>query len=134
MPPVGAAIAAIGAAIGGAIATGVSFIAGLGSVGRLLIGVGLQLAANTLRKKKSAGGGAITGTRLQVGYGGSHAREIGAGLFATAGQEVLKVAFGKANKTLAKVYLLSDFPIDSIARVAINGEWTTLAQCNPDTH
>jgi len=130
MPPVGAAIAAIGAAIGGAVATGVSFIAGLGSVGRLLIGVGLQLAANTLRKKKSAGGGAITGTRLQVSYGGSHARETGVGLFATAGQEILKVAFGQANKTLAKVYLLSDFPIDSIARVAINGEWTTLSGDN----
>jgi len=122
-------IGAIAGAIGSAVGAVASFIAGIGAVGRILIGVGMQLAASALRRQK-AGKQSITGTRLSVQYGGSRPREICAGTIAIAGQEIFKTAFGNDNENLIKIYLLSDFPIFAVNRVAINGEWCQLTGSN----
>ena len=114
-PVIGAVVSTVGAAA--------SFIGGLGFVGKAVIGIGLQLAANAIAKKQQKTSNEPRGTQLEVQYGGSEPRQIGVGLFATAGQDVYTNTFGKANVFITKVFELSDFPISGVSRVAVNGEW-----------
>jgi hypothetical protein len=101
----------------------------------VVIGVGLSYVSNKLQKKqaekakKKAGklqqedtGGSI----LEVQYGESQPRLVAIGKVATAGVAVYDNSFGTANKTLQRVYKLSDFYTTALTRVAINNEWVTL--------
>jgi len=97
-------------------------IGSLGFIGQIAIGVGLNLISNALAKKKrrkASQENSLGGTHLNIAYGGAQPREIGVGLFATAGQEIFACAFGGANKTFARVVQLSDFCIHSVARILI---------------
>ena len=124
----------------GAIATAVSAIAGMltkeGSIFqnpfvKLLAGIGLQLGASKLAKKKQKKASSGGGTKLEAQIGGSQPREIGSGLFATAGQDIsTPFTFGKENRMAVKVIMLSDFRIDGINRVAINNIWCDLTGDN----
>jgi hypothetical protein len=98
------------------------------------IGAGLSLVSSKLQKKQAEKaaqkarklqretGGAI----LEIQYGEGQSRLVAIGKVATAGVAVYDNSFGTANKTLQRVYKLSDFYTTALTRVAINNEWVTL--------
>lgn len=106
-----------------------SFIGGLGFIGKALLGIGLNLAAKALFGKSQRP--EPSGTQLQALNGTDAPRQVACGLVCTAGHEVHLNTYGSDNKWLQKVYQLSDYPIDSFGRLAINGEWVPLNQANP---
>ncbi|MBB4000974.1 phage tail protein [Aurantimonas endophytica] len=120
MPFIAPAIAAIGAAVTGIA----SFVGGLGVVGQALLGIGLNFAVNALRGDQQQQ--AVTGTQLQVQYGADRPREIAVGLVAVAGHDVYTNTYGPSNKYMQKVFVLSDFPVTALTRIAVNGEWRTI--------
>ncbi|MCC5777843.1 hypothetical protein H7H48_02175 [Nitratireductor sp. B36] len=121
MPFIGAAIGAIVSAVG-AVA---SFIGGLGFLGKLVIGIGLNLAASALLKQKQKAP-EPTGVKIHTEYGADVPRQVACGLVGIAGHEIHVNTFGNDNGWLQDVYQLSDYPCTSLERVAINGEWVTL--------
>ncbi len=121
MPFIGAAIGAVVSAVG-AVA---SFIGGLGFIGKLAIGIGLNLAASALMKRKQQAP-EPAGVKIQTEYGADVPRQVACGLVGIAGHEVHVNTFGNDNGWLQDVYQLSDYPCTSLERVAINGEWVTL--------
>ena len=121
MPFIGAAIGAVVSAVG-AVA---SFIGGLGFIGKLVIGIGLNLAASALMKRKQQAP-EPSGVKIQTEYGADVPRQVACGLVGIAGHEVHVNTFGNDNGWLQDVYQLSDYPCTSLERVAINGEWVTL--------
>lgn len=121
MPFIGAAIGAVVSAVG-AVA---SFIGGLGFIGKLAIGIGLNLAASALMKRKQQAP-EPSGVKIQTEYGADVPRQVACGLVGIAGHEVHVNTFGNDNGWLQDVYQLSDYPCTSLERVAINGEWVTL--------
>lgn len=126
-------ISSIVGAIGGLVGTIGSFIGSLGFVGRAAISIGMNMAVDALSKKRNKRGQKTdqAGTQLSYTAGGSQPRTIGVGLFATAGQDISPpLAFGEANKTAVKIFKLSDFRIDGVNRVAINGVWNWLSGDN----
>jgi len=126
LAPIIGAIAGAFGAIGG-------FIGSMGFIGKIVIGIGLNLISNAIAKKKrrkASQDKSLGGTNLNITYGGAQPREIGVGLFATAGQEIFACAFGEANKTFARVIQLSDFCIDSVSRILIEDEWCMLTGDN----
>jgi hypothetical protein len=128
MPFIAPAIAAIGSAIAGIA----SFVGGLGVVGQALLGIGLNFAVNALRGKPDRAE-TVSGTKLSVQYGGDRPREIAVGLVAVAGHDVYTNTYGSSNKYLQKVFVLSDFPITALTRVAVNGEWRTINWADTNT-
>lgn len=126
----GAIVSAVGA-IASVIGAGGSLFTN--PLVKILGGIGLQLLGRKLsnKGKKSNRSSEASGTRLETTVGGSQSREIGSGLFATAGQEISPaITFGKENKTAVKVIILSDFRIDGVNRVAINNIWCDLTGDN----
>lgn len=121
MPFIGAAIGMVVSAVG-AVA---SFIGGLGFIGKLAIGIGLNLAVSALMKRKQQVP-EPTGVKVQTEYGADVPRQVACGLVGIAGHEVHVNTFGKDNGWLQDVYQLSDYPCASLERVAINGEWVKL--------
>lgn len=127
MPFIGAAIGAIAGAIG---AVG-SFITGLGFIGKLALGIGLNLAASYLQRRKQERP-EPTGVQIQTQYGADVPRQVAMGLVGIAGHECHVNAYGSDNKWLQDVYQVSDYYCSDLSRVAINGEWVTLDRNNPD--
>ncbi|WP_349366787.1 MAG: phage tail protein [Nitratireductor rhodophyticola] len=125
MPFIGAAIGAVVGAIGTAVGAVASFIGGLGFIGKLAIGIGLNLAASELMKRKQQAP-EPTGVKIQTEYGADVPRQVACGLVGIAGHEVHVNTYGNDNGWLQDVYQLSDYPCTSLERVAINGEWVTL--------
>lgn len=125
---IGAAIGAIGTAIG---AIG-SFIAGAGFLGKLLIGIGLNVASmliqKALAKKQKPPPG---GVQFERQYGSDVPRFVACGLVGVAGHDCYINTWGPSNKFLQQIYTLSDYPSDGLSRVAINGEWATLGAEDP---
>src|SRR5690606_1331900 len=115
MPFLAPVIGAIGSALG---AVG-SFIGGLGFVGKLLIGIGLNVASaliqNALKKKPKGG------VKLEREYGADVSRSVACGLVGVAGHDVYINTYGDGNKSLQQLFVLSDYPCDGLSRVAING-------------
>ena len=130
MPFIGAAIGAIAGAIGSAVAAVGSFLGGLGVVGKLAIGIGLNLAASALMKKGQPEA-EPAGVKIQTEYGADVPRQVAMGLVGIAGHNCHVNTYGADNKFLQDVYQLSDYPIDGLSRLAINGEWVTLDTANP---
>lgn len=123
MPFIGAAIGAVVSAVG---AVG-SFIVGIAGtlIGKVALGLGLQLAASELMKRKQQAP-EPSGVKIQTEYGADVPRQVACGLVGIAGHEVHVNTFGNDNGWLQDVYQLSDYPCTSLERVAINGEWVTL--------
>lgn len=116
-------IAPVVAAVSGALAGAASFIGG-SLIGKVIVGVGLNLAASKLLGKAAGKPQEQPrGTKLETQYGGSRAREVIVGTTATAGQDVYTNTFGDGNVFIHKVFILSDFPIHEITRIAVDGEW-----------
>src|SRR5690606_36578670 len=122
-------LAPIFGAIGSLFGAVGSFIGGLGFIGKALLGIGLNLAAQYLLRKSQRP--EPSGTQLQAQYGTDTPRQVACGLVCTAGHEVHLNTYGSDNKWLQKVFQISDYPIDGFERLAINGEWVPLNFENP---
>ena len=122
-------LAPIFGAIGSLFGAVGSFLGGLGFIGKALLGIGLNLAAQYLLRKSQRP--EPSGIQLQVQYGTDTPRQVACGLVATAGHEIHVNTYGDDNKWLQKVYQLSDYPIDGFVRLAINGEWVSIDFENP---
>jgi hypothetical protein len=94
-----------------------------GFIVNAIVGIGLSLASTLFAKKPEK---AVGGTKLDVQYGADMPREIAVGLVAIAGHDVYSNTYGESNKYLQKVFVLSDFPITGLTRVAVNGEWRAI--------
>jgi hypothetical protein len=131
MPPVGAAIAAIGSAIGGAVAAVSAFAAG-SFIGSLIvntaISVGISLIARALSPKPK-----IEQRGIQTAVtttGGTTPQAFILGRTATAGQHVCPPMSHKDGDTpngfLTYVIELSDIPGISLSRVILNDGYSDL--------
>ncbi|KQZ81868.1 hypothetical protein ASD64_08905 [Mesorhizobium sp. Root157] len=116
----------IGAVVGAVGSIG-SFITGLGFFGKLIIGIGLNVASaliqKALAKKQKAPPG---GVQFERQYGADVPRQVACGLVGIAGHDCYVNTYGASNKFLQQIYTLSDYPSDGLSRVSINGEWATL--------
>jgi len=122
-------LASIVGAIGSFFGAVGSFLGGLGFVGKALLGIGLNLAAQYLLRKNQRP--EPSGIQLQVQYGTDTPRQVACGLVGIAGHDIHVNTYGADNKWLQWVFQLSDYPIDGLSRLAINGEWVTLDYDNP---
>jgi len=122
-------LAPIFGAIGSLFGAVSSFIGGLGFIGKALLGIGLNLAAQYLLRKEPKR--EPTGTQLQTNYGTDVPRQVACGLVGIAGHDVHVNTYGGDNKWLQWVFQISDYPLDGFSRLAINGEWATLDLDNP---
>lgn len=99
-----------------------SFIGGLGIVGKLVLGIGLQLITAKLQKNRAkkaeqqAGG-----VQFELQYGENVSRQVACGLVGIAGHDCYANSYGDANKLLQQVYAFSDFPCDGLSRVWAGG-------------
>lgn len=100
----------------------VGFLTGQPYLISLGISIGLSSVAALLAKKPSK----ITGTQLQTQLGGEIHREILFGHCATKGHLIYENAYGKKNKFLQRVYVLSDWLSEELVAVWVNGEKKTL--------
>ena len=138
MPPVGAAIAAIGTAIGGAISA-VSAFAASSFIGSLLvntaISVGISLIARALTPKPT-----IKQSGIQTAVtttGGTEAQGFILGRTATAGHHVCPAMShddgGTPNGLLTYVVELSDLPGIGLSRVILNDGYSDVGPtAHPD--
>lgn len=120
-PVVGAIVSGIGA-IG-------SFLGGLGVIGKALISIGLNVAMSyigKLQQKKPQGG-----VQIEREYGGTVSRRVAIGPAGVAGHDCYLNTYGGSNRFLQHVFELSDYPCDSLSRVALDGEWVTLGEEDP---
>lgn len=127
-----AGITAVATAVGSFIAPLTAAIGGLGSVGKALLSIGLNLAmsaAQSLFAKKPAAPPSGVELDLQFGEGGS--RKVMCGRFAVAGLFVYPNSFGSANANLQQAFQLSDFPVTSLDKIWIDGELATLGGIDP---
>lgn len=115
MPFISAAVGAIGAAIG------------LGSVGVSLasaaIGIGLNFVAAKIqasRAKKASK--QASGTQFDKEYGENVSRKVACGLVGLAGHDCYVNTYGKSNKYLEQIYVLSDFPCDGLSKIWAGGK------------
>lgn len=123
---IGAAIGGIVSAIGGAIAGAASFLAG-GSLLAKVAMAGLSMAANyALQKFMGQKAPPAQASKLETQYGEKLAREIVQGTVGTAGHHVYRNAYGKGNRRIQDVYILSHWNISRVTRVRYKGEWKTL--------
>jgi hypothetical protein len=131
MPFIATAIGAVIGAIGTAAAAIGSFITGLGFLGQALVGIGLNVAAALIRKanqKKPIGG-----VSFDRQYGADVPRQVAIGPVGVAGHDCYVNTYGRSNKLLQQIYVVSDFYCDGMSRVAINGTWATLGStADPD--
>ncbi|WP_309086472.1 phage tail protein, partial [Chelativorans sp.] len=124
-------IAPIVGAIAGAIGAVGSFISGLGIIGKVALGIGLNLAANALMRGKQPKP-EPAGVQFNTQYGTDTPRQVACGLVGIAGHDCHVNTYGGDNKYLQWVFQLSDFPSDGLSRVAVNGEWVALDPADPD--
>jgi hypothetical protein len=105
---------------------------------QIAVGIGASYISNKLAKKEAEKArkkakkraeqeaAENAGSILEIQYGEGQPRMVAIGLVATAGQLVYDNSFGEANKTLQRVFKLSDFRITGLANVSIDNEWTAL--------
>ncbi len=100
-----------------------SFFGGLGIVGKLVLGIGLQLISAKLQKNRAkkaeqqAGG-----VQFELQYGENVSRQVACGLVGMAGHDCYANSYGDANKLLQQVYAFSDFPCDGLSRIWAGGK------------
>lgn len=121
-----AAVGAIGSAIGGAIA-------GLGLIGKAVIGIGFQLVAkkiqqNAAKKNQKS----VTGTSFERDYGENVSRKVACGLVGIAGHDCFVNTYDKSNKRLEQVFAFSDYPCDGLSRIWAGGTLLQLSVMSSD--
>jgi len=114
-------------------------VAGLGSVGTALVGVGLSVAGSLLtrafaqkpQQRETAVTRRQSGSEFQVKYGGAVPRQAAFGTVAVQGQLVYWNTYGRTdedqeNVMLQAVYVLGDGEHDGINKIWVNGKECTL--------
>jgi hypothetical protein len=107
-----------------------SFLATIGLTGKVLLTIGLNIAAALIQRalvKKPQGG-----VQFERQYGADVPRTVAIGKVGLAGHDCYINTFGSSNKFLQQIYVIADYPCDSLSRVGINGEWRTLGAEDPD--
>ena len=113
------------APLAGAVST---FIGSLGIVGKLVLGIGLQLISAKLQKNRAkkveqqAGG-----VQFERQYGENVSRQVACGRVGIAGHDCYVNTYGDANKRLQQVFALSDFPCDGLAKIWAGGKQLSLS-------
>lgn len=124
--PIFSAVAAVFSAVVGIIGGAATFLAG----GTLLAKVamaGLSMAAQyALQKFMGPKPPPAQASKLETQYGEKLAREIVQGTVGTAGHHIYRNAYGKGNRRVQDVYVLSHWNISRVTRVRYKGEWKTL--------
>lgn len=130
-------IAPLITAVVGVVGAVGSFVAALGPVGTALIGVGLNVAVGLIQKSlaKKKGSSAQdtqpSGVQFERQYGADVSRQVACGLVGIAGHDCYVNTYGGSNKELQQVFAISDYPVDGLSRVAINGAWQSLGAVDP---
>lgn len=123
------------AAIGSAVSAVTAFTAGLGVIGKAVLGFGLSMGLSALSgalggsKKQAAVPGEISAT-LQVG--GDIPRQVAFGRVALRGQLGFAATTGVANERLCQLFILSDGWCDAIEAVWFGDVRHTLEPLTPD--
>lgn len=105
-----------------------SFFGSLGIVGKLVLGIGLQLISAKLQKNRAkkveqqAGG-----VQFERQYGENVSRQVACGRVGIAGHDCYVNTYGDANKRLQQVFALSDFPCDGLAKIWAGGKQLSLS-------
>ncbi|HTV69848.1 MAG TPA: hypothetical protein VMF90_15045 [Rhizobiaceae bacterium] len=132
LPIIGAISSAVGA-VG-------SFLGGLGIIGKLVIGIGLNVVSTLLQRqaqKKAqqrnldAAPDTPGGVKLTREYGADVARQVACGLVGIAGHDGYMNSYSEANSILQHVFFLSDYYSTRLTRFALAGRWQTLDFDNP---
>jgi hypothetical protein len=106
-----------------------SFVAATGAIGSAIIGIGLSVATSYLIQAltpKPDTSTTASGSELSLQYGTNVSRKVAIGLCGTAGHDVYVNTFLPSNRTMQRVYVLSDFYTSGLNRVAIGGVYVTL--------
>jgi hypothetical protein len=116
------------AAIASFLGIGAGFLSTVSAIAlNAAVGIGLQLAVQSLDKPKAAEPIAVRG---KMQSGGDVARSIIMGRRATAGSLVYANTWGKAGKTpnayFSQVIALSDMPVTGLTAMWVNGEPVTV--------
>lgn len=104
----------------GAVST---FIGSLGIVGKLVLGIGLQLISAKIQKSRAkkaepqAGG-----VQFERQYGENVPRQVACGRVGVAGHDCYVNTYGGANGSYQQVYAFSDFPCDGLEKVWAGGK------------
>ncbi|GGB00751.1 hypothetical protein GCM10011491_31160 [Brucella endophytica] len=119
-----------------AAADPVSIVVGIGSAASWLFG-GTVLANIVLGGLAAAAKYALTSifaekpkaqaSKTETQYGENLAREVGMGTYGTMGHHVYRNAFGKGNRMVQDVFIVSNFRTMGLNRVQMDGEWKNLA-------
>lgn len=105
-----------------------SFIGGLGIVGKLVLGIGLQLISAKMQKNRAgkqqqqAGG-----VQFERQYGENVPRQVACGLVGIAGHDCYVNTYGNANRLMQQLYVFSDFPCDGLSRIWAGGKEVPIA-------
>ena len=104
-----------------------SFIGGLGIIGKILIGIGINVAASMIararaKKQQRTPGG----VQFERQYGEEIPRQVACGLVGIAAHDCYVNTYGASNIYLQQIYTISDYYTTELSRVSINGTWVTL--------
>ncbi|MGB3814712.1 MAG: phage tail protein [Shinella sp.] len=100
-----------------------SFVGGLGIVGKLVLGIGLQLISAKMQKHRAgkqqqqAGG-----VQFERQYGENVPRQVACGLVGIAGHDCYVNTYGSANEIMQQLFVFSDFPCDGLSRIWAGGK------------
>ncbi len=126
-------IAPVIASIGSAIAGAFSWLGGstiLAGIARLGLGVAMKYAMGALFAPKQQ----AQAVQLQTSYGEDMPRSVAMGRVGTAGHHIYRNAYGKGNRTIQDVYVLSHFRISRVTRVRAEGGWRLLGAAEDPTN
>lgn len=121
MPPVGAAIVAVGGSIGLTAAASMSIAV------QLTVSTALSVASRMMKKKTPAMDSGMRTSRKLTG--GINSRTLMLGRYATSGSDICppmshtRSGFQTPNAFMTQVIALSDLPVAGIRRLSINGEY-----------
>lgn len=65
-------------------------------------------------------------TKLETQYGADLVRSVGMGKYGTAGHHIYRNAYGKGNRQIQDVYVVSHFRTKALLRIQVEGEWRNL--------
>lgn len=99
------------------------------ALGKMVIGIGLNLIVSKIQKSKAKKQEQQppSGVQFDRQYGENVPRQVACGLVAVAGHDAYVNTYGEANKFLEQVFILSDFPCDGLSKVWAGGTLLSLA-------
>jgi hypothetical protein len=102
------------------------------ALGKMVIGIGLNLIVSKIQKKKAKKNEQQppSGVQFDRQYGENVPRQVACGLVALAGHDAYVNTYGEANKYLEQVFILSDFPCDGLSKIWVGGKRLSLTTSN----